>query len=204
MLMDAGFVEVIKEGEIVQMPRSQAVEEDLFILRDVVEPEREIHGELPRRTPMPPSLEQNASWLDKWKRGDVGNKGNNVVATLITNFHWEIAKKRRVKGWNRRQLAVACEVPEEVIKSVELGELPSDDYVLINRIENVLGTTLRKEGTQSSVSLAELTKMKAERDAQAAIESAAQGPAARSGKPQPAKEDADMSSLLGDDIEIVG
>jgi len=202
--MQTRFVEVIKEGEIVQMSREQALLEDLFILRDVIEQKQEFEAS---RIPLTSHrIESHASWLDKWKKGDVGNRGNNVASMLKEHFYWEVVKKRRSKGLSRGQLAALCQATEAEIKSVELGELPRDDFVLVNKLEAALGITLRKEGAPTSISLSELTKLKDERDVRPAINTAA---SSASGSrpwrktPMPEKEPT-TKELLGDDIEIVG
>ena len=68
------IVEVIKEGEIIRMSESQAMDEDLFVLRRVIEQEREILdlSNIESSKPAP------ASRLKEWRAGHINLKKNNV------------------------------------------------------------------------------------------------------------------------------
>jgi len=149
------IVEVIKEGEILRMPEFQARQEDLFILRKII-------AEEPERVETAPRLsvreEKAKSRLEQWKSGRFAYKKNNVVNDLVYNFHWEIVKGRRMMNVSRKQLANSIGVSEEEIKMIEMGELPRDDFILINKIENKLGIVLRKNKPAESVDLVELQK----------------------------------------------
>jgi ribosome-binding protein aMBF1 (putative translation factor) len=154
--MDEDFVEVIKEGEIVKMTKMQAREEDLFILRNVIEPVGEVISDRVNE-----AERQGVSVnLDDWRlnRG-IGYKKNDVLRELKDNFQWEIVKVRRAKGMTRQGLAESIGVSEEEIKIIELGGLPRDDFVLVNKIESVLSISLRKEKPAGGVTLADLQKM---------------------------------------------
>jgi ribosome-binding protein aMBF1 (putative translation factor) len=148
------FVEAIKEGEIIRVPESVAIEEDLFILRRVLQP-----ASGPVEVERKPDAVGKILRLDEWKKGKFNKGNNNVVKDLVDNFHWEIARMRRVKGISRKQLADKVGVDEEEIKMIELGELPRDDFVLINRIEEFLGISLRREKQAKGVTLSDLQKM---------------------------------------------
>jgi ribosome-binding protein aMBF1 (putative translation factor) len=152
-------VEVIKEGEIIRMSESQAMDEDLFVLRKVIEQEREILdlSNIESSNPAP------ASRLEEWRAGQINLKKNNVLADLKDNFHWEISRVRRMKNISRKQLADKVEESEESLRMIEFGELPSDDFVLISKIERILGVNLRKEKQISEVTLADLQKMSEEK-----------------------------------------
>jgi len=144
MYLNDGIVEVIREGEIVRVPESQAIEEDLFILRKVIEPEREPVPTLPsKQTPQGRTVKSYSN-LESWKAGKVSYKRNRVIDDLVDNFHWEIVKARRYKDLTRKQLAEAVGVSEGDFKIIEFGELPKDDFVLINKIENYLGINFQK------------------------------------------------------------
>jgi ribosome-binding protein aMBF1 (putative translation factor) len=153
------IVEVIKEGEIIRMSESQAIDEDLFVLRKVIEQEREILdlSNIESLKPAP------ASRLEEWRAGQINLKKNNVLADLKDNFHWEISRVRRMKNISRKQLADKVEESEESLRMIEFGELPSDDFVLISKIERVLGIDLRREKQISDVTLADLQKMDEEK-----------------------------------------
>ena len=91
-------VEVIKEGEIIRMSESQARDEDLFVLRRVIEqePERvEVDYKASFRANIPEA--KPISKLEQWRAGRFAYKRNNVINDLIPNFHWEIARGRRKK-----------------------------------------------------------------------------------------------------------
>ena len=150
-----GVVEVIKEGEIVRMSESQAMEEDLFVLRAIVEPEKETID----LTKVESSKPTPASRLEEWRNGQINLKKNNVLNDLKDNFHWEISRVRRMKNISRKQLADKIEESEENLRMIEFGELPSDDFVMISKIERTLGIDLRKEKTISDVTLSDLQKM---------------------------------------------
>ncbi len=154
-----GIVEVIKEGEIIRMSESQAIDEDLFVLRKVIEQEREILdlSNIESSKPAP------ASRLEEWRAGQINLNKNNVLADLKDNFHWEISRVRRMKNISRKQLADKVEESEESLRMIEFGELPSDDFVLISKIERVLGIDLRREKQISDVTLADLQKMDEEK-----------------------------------------
>ncbi len=140
-----GTVEAIKDGEIVRMPESQAVKEDLFILRKISEPASSvIYESFGKKERAIELAVRTNSRLEAWRAGKFNFKNNNVVQDLVPNFQWEISKARRVKNISRKQLAFNVGVSEEEIKSIELGELPRDDFVLISKIESYLGINLRK------------------------------------------------------------
>ncbi len=132
------LVDVIKEGEIITVPEWQAQEEDLFVLRK--------HEVI---VPSPPAYQKKMEapkTASKWQSYQPEYKKNNVVKELVDNFHWEIAKVRKYKNLSRRQLAEAVGVPETVIKMLEIGELPSDDFILVNKVQSTLGINLRRDG----------------------------------------------------------
>ena len=153
------IVEVIKEGEIIRMSESQAMDEDLFVLRKIIEQEREPLdlSNIESSKPAP------ASRLEEWRARHLNLKKNNVLADLKDNFHWEISRVRRMKNISRKQLAEKVEESEESLRMIEFGELPSDDFVLISKIERVLEIDLRKEKAISDVTLTDLQKMSEEK-----------------------------------------
>ena len=154
------LVDAIKEGEIIRMTENRAREEDLFILRKIDE------------TPVYPSntatfaktreeVKPKMGTYDEWKmpKPAAFYKKNNVLNELIDNFHWPVAKARKNKNLTRKQLGELVGASEEDIKTIEMGQLPRDDFVLVNKIEKVLGINLRKEPGKKEINLAELQKM---------------------------------------------
>ncbi len=161
---EPAYVEAIKDGEIIRVPESVAIEEDLFILRKL--------GGVPQQMSQASvpivgkeRMGRGASLFSEWKLGKFGVKKNNVIQDLVPNFHWEIVKWRRKKNLTRHKLAEMIRASENDVKLLELGELPADDFVLISRIEQLFGINLRKNAAfTASVSLADLQKRRAEQD----------------------------------------
>jgi len=145
MLYGMVLVDAIREGEIVTLLEEEAREEDLFILREhggvetQTKPVTEMRA---RKTPFDAPPKSTAHWHTY----EPEYKKNNVVNELIDNFQWEISKARRVRNLSRLQLANVLGVSEEHVKLVENGALPSDDFVLITKLQNYLGINLRRDG----------------------------------------------------------
>jgi len=57
---------------------------------------------------------------------------------LIDNFHWIVLRARRKKHLTQGQLASEIHESEAAIKMIEAGQLPEDDYRLVNKLENFL------------------------------------------------------------------
>lgn len=147
------LIEAIEEGKIVNVPEEYAIREGLPILR---KPQIEATG-------MGNADKKNIDSKDlrgvdrkeifglnfrkPWR------KRNDVIDALIDNFHWVIAAKRRQLGITRKKLADAISANETDVKMIENGVLPSDDFVLINKIQNYLGINLRKDGQEFGKSL---------------------------------------------------
>jgi len=126
------YVEVIKDGSIQKVLESEARNEGLFILRRPTL----VPGTPPKAPPIVRSSKQKYS-LDYAK--------NNVRVDLIEHFNWEVSKHRKLKNLTRRQLANLVGSTEEHIKMLENGELPADNFALINRVEHYLGISLRRD-----------------------------------------------------------
>ncbi len=164
------YVEAIRDGEIIRVPESVALEEDLFILRKLGgEPQKQQkslnHFMAPAaKKESAVSTRGGASLFSEWKIGKFGNKKNNVIQDLVPNFHWQISSNRKQKNLTRHKLAEMIRASENDVKMLELGELPADDFVLISRIEQLFGINLRKHGASiASVSLADLQKRQVEK-----------------------------------------
>jgi ribosome-binding protein aMBF1 (putative translation factor) len=184
-------VDVIKEGEIIRMPESRAVEEDLFILRRVFEPEETfVSSPVASKKEFKPTTNvPSFSHLESWRAGKDNYKKNQVVRDLVENFHWEIVKRRRFKNMSMKELGDAIEASEDEMKMIEFGRLPRDDFIFVTKIENVLGINLRKERKEDSITLADLQRLNEEK-ARKEIE-----------KLQTPKDSGEIS---GEEIEIVG
>lgn len=164
---DAGYVEAIKDGEIVRVPERVAILEDLFILRKINNSQQSNVVSVPVQGHSIKSKEpmlKNSSIMSDWKHGKFGVKKNNAINDLISNFNWEISRNRKASNMTRLKLAQMINATEEQVKMMELGELPADDFVLISRIEQVFGINLRKNpGSIAHVSLADLQKKNEEK-----------------------------------------
>lgn len=183
-MYEDNIVEAIKDGQIVKVPRMQAEEEDLFVLRK------------------PGMIESRGSVEEKWvdlssKRLPQTHYGvdlkNKVAKSLIDNFHWKIMRVRREKGLNRKQVAQAIGESEESIKKIEYGELISDDYILVTKLENYLNISLRKDsaGFDSARKLIDAKKVeeRVAEDKKKFIRKV---------------ENSDAQSLIGNDIDLEG
>ncbi len=163
------YVEAIRDGEIIRVPESVALEEDLFILRKLGGTPQQQKPLSQFMTPVAKkesvvSARGGASLFSEWKLGKFGVKKNNVIQDLVPNFHWQISSNRKQKNLTRHKLAEMIRASENDVKMIELGELPADDFVLISRIEQLFGINLRKHGASiASVSLADLQKRQIER-----------------------------------------
>ena len=154
------YVEAIKDGEIIRVPESVALMEDLFILRKIVNPAVQQSSSAPvSNSFVRKEVSSKGSIMSEWKHGKFGVKKNNALQDLIPNFNWEISKNRKKNNMTRAKLALMINANEEDVKMIELGELPSDDFVLISRIEQIFGINLRKNPNSiSQVNLADLQK----------------------------------------------
>jgi len=181
--MENNLVEVIKEGEIVKMPKWQAQDEDLFILRNISDNKIKVEAKIIDFTsPKKTKIKKVESWnKNSYKR-------NNVFNSLIDNFHWQIIKVRRSKGLTRKQLADKIGEDEKTLKIIENGGLPEDNFFLIGKIEKFLSINLRKEKpVEAGITLADLQKM----DEKKVLEEIDKS------------RGIDSDSVLGKDIEII-
>ncbi len=162
---DPIYVEAIKDGEIIRVPESVAIEEDLFILRRLGAPPQQPTASVQSPAVRRESSQKNASIISEWKLGKFGMKKNNVLQDLVPNFHWQISSYRKKMNMSRAKLAQMINASELEVKMIELGELPADDFVLISRIEQLFGLNLRKYAqSTASVNLADLQKRRVESD----------------------------------------
>ena len=163
----------------------------MFILRKIIEPEKEpVYSPVSRpsyRKEMSGIDVPSFSRLESWRAGKFNLKKNKVIEDLKDNFHWDIARRRRSKGVTRKDLAEAIGCSEEEVKTIELGELPRDDFVLINKIEDYLGINLRKEKKPEGPTLSQLQEMKEDK-VRGEIEKI---------------QKREMGEVTGDDIEII-
>jgi len=166
--MQRRVVEAIHEGRLVRAYEDDALREGLFILRFV--------DGLPssaQAKKVKPE-EEKKLLFDDYRR-PLRSK-DNVTKELADNFHWQIMEKRKTRGMTRKQFADAVRASENDIKMIENGVLPSPDFVLVNRIEQFFGISLRKnpvyaQASQRLASMAqEERKPRAQRDFRQVVE----------------------------------
>jgi len=158
--MQRRVVEAIHEGRLVRAYEDDALREGLFILRFI--------DAIPGQEKKVKPEEEKKLLFDDYRR-PLRNK-DNVTKELSDNFHWAIMGKRKSRGMTRKQFADAVRASENDIKMIENGVLPSPDFVLVNRIEQYCGISLRKNPVyaQASAKLASMAqeerKPRAQRD----------------------------------------
>jgi ribosome-binding protein aMBF1 (putative translation factor) len=185
------LVEAIEEGRIVKVPEDYARREGLLILkkapiatqRNQLPPSylEKKERERPSRTlPLTEYIKAKPDWREK-----------QVISELVDNFHWQIRYNRRVRGLTRKQLARMINVPEEQIQILESGRLPSNDFILLNKIQKFFNINLRKDGKEFDLSASELMH-KASLD---------QDSSQQKTKSKPRMED--YKDMIGKDIDII-
>lgn len=140
-----GYVDAIEDGKIVHVTEEYAKEEGLFILRREIEtnvPEKK-EARFISRNPEP--MRKTRLDLDPYRK-PLKFGEERIEKSLAEHFHWEIARMRKVRGLSRDQVAASLGVSKEDIKMVENGVLPSQDFILISKIEKFFGISLRKDG----------------------------------------------------------
>ncbi len=137
------IVEAIEEGKIVRVYESYAKREGLPVLRKPnIGQIQKTYASLPpglkkiqkqEETPIMEKMRKAPSWEEK-----------QIISDLIDNFHWHINRARRNKGLTRKQFAKLINIPESSLEMIEYRRLPSNNFILIQKIEEVLGINLRK------------------------------------------------------------
>ncbi len=131
------MVDAIEEGKIVHVSEKYAKQEGLLILRKTTESFLPVGKQK--------SKEEEARVGFNELRKPLRWKENKVVKDLIENFHWVISKERRARNMTRKDFANALGESENTMKMIENGVLPSDDFILINKIQDYLGINLRRD-----------------------------------------------------------
>ena len=135
------YVDAIEDGRIVKVSEDYARREGLMILRKRVE---EVQNK-----PVQKKDEGNKFLFDDFRR-PLKMKDNQVFSELVDNFHWILSKKRKGLGLSRKQVAQRINVSENDLKMIENGVLPSNDFILINKLMSFYGVNLRKDGKDFS------------------------------------------------------
>jgi len=136
------MVDAIENGKIVRVNESYAKAEGLLILRK----QKQNSAQLQTQTTnlLRKEKEESLFGIDTFRRSL--KPQNQVESELIDNFHWHISTARRKRNMTRKHLAEAINEPENNIKLIENGILPSNDFILINKIQSYLKINLRKDG----------------------------------------------------------
>lgn len=155
--MEEPYVEAIEDGKIVRVPERYAISEGLMIIKKAssIEIQESIQNL---------SLQKNKGRMEKETRRPIGDKiysptdwkEKQVISELVENFHWVIKTERRKRGMTKTQLAKLLNEPEESIQTLEFGRIPKNDFVLINKVQKLLGINLRKDGKDFDTSVKDM------------------------------------------------
>lgn len=138
------YVEAIVEGRIMRVPESYAREENLPIIKKSRMYElKERVAEISERKAREIELDNKKKLLDNFQK-PVDWKANHITAELVENFHWQIIRARKNNNLSRKQLATMIHEPEAMVKAIEYGTLPANNFIIINKLQEALGIKLRK------------------------------------------------------------
>lgn len=191
--MDSGsnkLVEAIEEGRIVKVPEYYARREGLLILKKA--PIQMQKAQAPsylkpkedRTKPLTEYIQTKPDWREK-----------QVMSELVENFHWQVRYTRRRMSLTRRQLANMAGISDSDLQVIESGRLPSNDFVLINKLQKALGINLRKDGKDFDVPVGEILEKARDREREKSV------PVRSRDSGGETKED--YSELVGEGIEIL-
>lgn len=141
------IVDAIENGKIVKVTEEYALREGLMILKREEKDDRYVITQKPRKQEEEPRVGFEEL------RKPLGWKKKQVVAELIDNFHWAVANERKVRNLGRKQAAKDLGISENDLKMIENGVLPSEDFVIINKIQKHYGINLRKDGNNFDQSM---------------------------------------------------
>ena len=144
------LVDAIEDGRIVRVTEEYARSEGLMVIR---RPEQSAldSPQVQKQMKLTPRLrgERKAYFdIDKYRRP--WHDKNDIIVSLVNNFHWIIGSRRKQLNLTRKQLAELINASEEDLKMIENGILPQSDYVFINKLETYLKISLRKDGPPKS------------------------------------------------------
>jgi len=135
------FVDAIENGKIVKVSEDYARREGLLILRK--------SSQLSIQ-PAPISKKEEEA---KKSRSFIGmedlrkplsTKDNGLLRELVENFHWILVRKRKDRLLTRKKVADDIGEDELSVKIIENGVLPANNFILLNKLENYYGISLRK------------------------------------------------------------
>ncbi len=135
-------VEAIEGGRIVKVSEEYAKREGLLVLRKVPDV---------AKTELTPA--QRKEEHNRRNKGFIGMEdlrkplrpqNDEILRELIENFHWTLLQKRKAKGLTRKKLAEAIGETELNVRMMESGVIPVNNFVLVNKLENFYGISLRR------------------------------------------------------------
>jgi|SRR3989344_3651935 len=149
------LVEAIEDGKIISVTEKYAKREGLPILRKprIIQLKENLSKNPDRKME---KYEEQRRLANDISRRPLNWRNNQIFDELIENFHWEIAKARRTRGLTKRQLAELIGEKEETIKLLEYGSIVVKDFIIINKVQNVLGINLRKDKVDLKKSMHEI------------------------------------------------
>lgn len=189
-------VEALEDGRIVSVSEDYALREGLPILRKVSD-RKSFESERISSSPVQrvsqrvdkKAVSSRVPKIDEFRR-TLELRRNLVNQDLKPNFHWDISRKRRERGFSRKKFSELLGVDEETIKLLENGLLPKDNFILVNRVQEILGINLRLK-QDSFQPMRELVDKPSEKKSD------------DFSKFRKEKKEEFSGSLFGDDIELV-
>lgn len=197
--MEESLVDAIEEGKIVRVTKDYARKEGLMILRsiDPVKKEDPVQGWQKKYG----KKEEERRLFDDFRK-PLHWRNNQVLVELIDNFHWELLKARKAKNMMRKQAAAGIGCSENDLKILESGLLPTNDFVLINKVQKYYGINLRKDKqdfTNDARKMVSAQVQQSRREERKEIRK----PEAREERMSERKEEkGEAESIIGDDIEL--
>jgi len=145
------LVDAIEDGRIVRVTDEYARREGLLVIRRP-EPSALDSPRAQNQMKLTPRLRgERKAYFDIERYRRPWHDKNEIIGSLVDNFHWIINSRRKQLNLSRKQLAQEINVNEEDLKMIENGVLPHSDYVLINKLENRLKLNLRKDSGSAKV-----------------------------------------------------
>jgi len=151
MINNQKMVDAIDDGRIVHVSEDYAIREGLPILRrpriaEAIEHSQGSDRRVVDARLVQPPRQRKSFTLDPYRK-PLRSQDSSISSSLIDNFHWAIIAARKKLMLTRKHMAEAIHTSESDLKMLENGVLPSEDYILVNKVEQYLGINLRKDGS---------------------------------------------------------
>jgi len=135
-------VDAIEEGRIVRVAEDYARREGLLILR---KPNAAVQQNLTPKEKKEEEARRNKGFIGMDDlRKPLKSQQNELTKEMVENFHWVLVQKRKARGLMRKKLGELIGESETNIKMIENGVLPTNNFVLVNKLESFYGISLRK------------------------------------------------------------